>query len=342
LKVVLLADTHYGARSDNDLLCQYQKKFFDKVLYKYIDKFKPEAFIHLGDLVDNRRVVNYKTLTTMREDFLYPMEYFDMEKHWLVGNHDAFYKNTLKLNAVNKFVTTGTVHNKATEVMLGDCKVLMVPWICDENREETFKLINDTDAQYCFGHLELNGFEIRKGSISKHGDDRKLFSKFKSVFSGHFHNRSSGNNIRYIGSAFQFDWSDYNEWKGFSVFDTETGEIKSYRNPFTFFNVLEYDEDNPPPLDAVKDTYVRVYVKNKTSESKLNDYISQINNLGVIEVTIIDNSIQKILLKDDKIVIDEVKVVCDSYIGDLILQDSVKKNVTDMFENIYKVSIDKV
>ena len=37
-------------------------------------------------------------------------------------------------------------------------------------------------------------------------------------------------------------WSDYNNQKGFHVFDTETRELEFIPNPYTIFAKIKYDD----------------------------------------------------------------------------------------------------
>jgi DNA repair exonuclease SbcCD nuclease subunit len=334
MRILVICDTHWGVRSDNALFYNYQKKFIDNVFFRYIDAYKPDAIFHLGDLVDNRRVVNYKTYDTLQNDFLNPMADLDIPQHWLVGNHDAFYKNTLRINAMSKFVAKGDVYDRPKEIMVGDCKILMLPWICDENREESLHFIKNSNARYCFGHLEVDGFEVKRGTLHHGGIDRRDFNNFDSVFSGHFHNRSSGNNIRYLGAAFQFDWSDYNEWKGISILDTDTGHVNYLRNPYTMFNVIEYNENSEEDYSKYKDTYVRLMVKEKNSENKYNDFVSKLSDQGINNLTIIDNTFKKIELTNQEIVVDELESIFYGHIDQLDISN--KKDVIQLFDNIYK------
>jgi len=340
MKLLCVTDTHWGCRNDNPHFYEYQKKFLDKVFFPYIEHIKPDAILHLGDLVDNRRSANYRTYETLDRDFITPMFNTGIEQHWLVGNHDSYWKNTLAINAVDKFVNSGVVHSKPEEAVIGDKKVLFVPWICDDNREESLRLINNSDAQYCFGHLELDGFEVRRGLLHKGGTNRNIFNNFDVVLSGHFHNRSHGNNIRYIGAPFQYDWSDYGEYKGVALLDTETNRISYIKNPFNMFNILEYRDSETYEVEHLKDTYVRIFVKEKESESRFNDLVSRINDIWVIDLTIVDNTYKDITLVDDVVIVDEVKTVFDNYIDSLDLPN--KSDVQDLFESIYKESISSI
>ena len=340
MKVLIISDTHYGVRGDNVAFYDYQKKFMDNVFFRFIKEQKPDAIIHLGDLVDNRRVVNYRTHDRLMDDYLKPMAELDIEHHWLVGNHDSFYKNTLKTNAVDKFTLSGTVHSEAKEINIKGVRCLFVPWICQDNEAETMKLVKSSSAQFCFGHLEIDGFEVRRGSIHKGGSNRSHFAGMDTVFSGHFHNRSHGNNIRYIGSAFQFDWSDYGEYKGMALLETETSRVSYFRNPYNMFNVLNYDENDSsePSLKNLENTYVRLVVKSVKSKSKLDDFISQINDCGPVDLKVIDHTdYNKIVLPDQEVLVDEVKTVCHNYIDALDIP--IKNNIQEMFDNLYRKSI---
>ena len=57
--------------------------------------------------------------------------------------------------------------------------MMLIPWICEENREASWEAINDTDADYCMGHFELNGFDPIPGYTMTHGDDPTPFKNLK-------------------------------------------------------------------------------------------------------------------------------------------------------------------
>ena len=39
-------------------------------------------------------------------------------------------------------------------------------------------MIQETDASIAMGHLEIKGFQMNKGVVSDHGQDKKIFEKF--------------------------------------------------------------------------------------------------------------------------------------------------------------------
>lgn len=339
MKVCLVADTHYGVRKNNIHFYNYQKKFVDNNLVPFLEKVKPDAIVHLGDLVDDRNCINYRTHDHLKNDYLDVMKSFDIPQYWIVGNHDIYYKNTLRTNAVAKFVEHGEIISSPRVINIKGEDMTFIPWICDDNKEETFKLLSTTATRYCFGHLEITGFEVRRGSLCKHGYSRNLFENFKTVFSGHFHNRSVADNIKYIGSCFQIDWSDYGEYRGITLLDTEKDTVKYFKNPYNMFNILEYDEDNIPDLKGIKDTYVRIIVKNKLSESKFNDFISEIEDIGVIKCDTIESDIKsyQILESGEQIAVDDLRKACEDIIDSLDMSNGAE--VKELFNRIYDVSM---
>ena len=50
------------------------------------------------------------------------------------------------------------------------------------------------------------------------------FSKFKKVFSGHYHTRSNDGKIFYMGNPYEMFWTDYEDKRGFVVFEDQPGE----------------------------------------------------------------------------------------------------------------------
>ena len=167
MKIALITDTHWGIRNDNVNFHDNTKKFLEEVFFPYIDKNEVTKIIHLGDLVDRRKYVNFLTAKRLREDFLEPLWDRKLETHIIVGNHDVFYKNTNKVNSLKELVSGNydniNVYIKPTEINLGGVDILLLPWINDENREEALNTINTAKSKVVMGHLELRGFEMFRG-----------------------------------------------------------------------------------------------------------------------------------------------------------------------------------
>src|ERR1035438_8177663 len=180
MKILLIADTHGGARGDNPHFYTYQKKFYDNVLFPYIDMYKPYAFVHLGDIVENRKTMHYRTLKHIREDLIWPLGGMDVKSYWIAGNHDSHFRYNLSINAVREFVDIeqSEIVDSPLGAIIGGKKILMIPWICKENREECVESIQVSQADYCFGHFELKGFQDNNGRYSTYGDDPSYLRHF--------------------------------------------------------------------------------------------------------------------------------------------------------------------
>ena len=72
MKIALLADTHFGIKNDNQTFQKYLNKFFSDVFFPYIDEYNIKTIIHLGDLVDRRKTINFLTLNNLRKSFIQP------------------------------------------------------------------------------------------------------------------------------------------------------------------------------------------------------------------------------------------------------------------------------
>jgi hypothetical protein len=188
----------------------------------------------------------------------------------------------------------------------------MLPWICDENRDVCLHKIKTTPAQIVMGHLELAGFEMYRGSIVSHGDDRNLFDRFDMVLSGHYHHRSSDGTIHYLGSHAEFTWSDYDDRKGFHILDTETRDLTFIENPYIMFYKVWYDDVTPGhepeglDLSYCNGKIVKVIVKNKSDPYKFDMFIDRIEKFGVLEMQIVEDHLN-LSVETDENIIDEAE-----------------------------------
>ena len=152
----------------------------------------------------------------------------------IIGNHDTFFKNTNDVNSPELLLNE--YHNilpfsSPTDYSIDGCKILLMPWICTDNYKECMEAIDESDADICFAHLELNGYQMWKGQDSHEGFDPALFKNFTHVFTGHFHHRHTRGNITYLGNPYQMFWQDYNDVRGFHILDTNAISLEFIENP---------------------------------------------------------------------------------------------------------------
>jgi metallophosphoesterase superfamily enzyme len=99
MKIALITDTHFGARGDHAAFDKHFKKFYEQSFFPTLDQRGIRNVIHLGDMFDRRKYINYLTLNNCREYFFDPLRDRKIKLDVIVGNHDVFYKNTNSINS---------------------------------------------------------------------------------------------------------------------------------------------------------------------------------------------------------------------------------------------------
>lgn len=347
MKIALVTDTHWGIRNDSSIMHDHMKKFIDDVFFPELDRRNISTVVHLGDLVDRRKYINYMTSKRLRDDFLQPLKDKNITMHIIAGNHDTFYKNTNGVNALRELVV-GKYENihvhdmRPIEIFPDGRPILLLPWICDDNKEVTMEAIEMSSAIIAMGHLELNGFEMYRGHVNDHGDDPKIFDKFDLVLSGHYHTRSSSSNIHYLGTPVEYNWSDYGDPKGFHVLDTSTRELTFIQNPYNIFHKMIYDDagktiDEVILVDAEKlrNCYVKIVVKNKTNPYWFDLLVEKIEKCGVADLQVVEDHLNLNLIDDTDIVseAEDTMSIIKNYIGSMVVSD--KKRVESIIQSLY-------
>lgn len=323
-KVAIISDTHWGVRGDSLAFLDMTKRFVDDVFFPTMERESIHTIVHLGDLVDKRKQISYLTASRLRQDFLDKIAHRKTySTHLIAGNHDTYFKNTNSINALTELVDGNypniNVHIGPTEVNLEGEQVLLLPWICDDNREQSFELLNKTRAQICMGHLEIQGFEMYRGSINTHGEQKELFQKFDLTLSGHFHHKSSDSGITYVGSHGEFTWSDYDDPRGFHVLDLKTRELTFHKNPHTMFQKVWYN-DTDKTLDQVLNVdgkqvsgrYLKLIVQKKNNPYWFDMFCEKLDKAGPIGMQIVEDHLN-LNLEDDESIISEAESTLDVF-----------------------------
>jgi|TARA_B110000977_G_scaffold201504_1_gene296471 DNA repair exonuclease SbcCD nuclease subunit len=274
----------------------YQERFYSEVFFPYLIENDIKHILHLGDYYDNRKTINFKALQHNRKIFLEPMRELGITMDIIPGNHDVYYKNTNELNALKElqghYMNEVNLVMKPTVVDYDGMAIALVPWINTQNEKESLEFLANCKADIVGAHLELQGFEMSKGMPCMEGMDRKHFDRFDMVMTGHFHAKSTQNNIHYLGSQMEFFWNDCNDPKHFHVLDTETRELTPVVNPITIYEKIYYDHENMRKFKDLKyldNKFVKVIVTNKGDPYEFERFIDRVQSQKIHELKIAED-----------------------------------------------------
>jgi len=320
MKLAIINDTHHGVRNGSDIFLDYSARFYENTFFPYLLEHGIKKIIHLGDYFEHRKYVNFKVLKHNHKTFISKLEEHDIHMDIILGNHCVYYKNTNELNSLNEILDQYANINVVTEPTVASydsLDMLLLPWMCAANEERSLKAIRDTTAPILAGHLELDGFEMMRGVKATHGMETKPFDKFDLVMSGHYHTKSSRNNIHYLGTQLQLTFADANEQKYFHVLDTETRELTPVENYDTMFHKLVYDENNVPDItETLKNTYVKVIILNKKNLYEFDKWFDKLQRIGPFEIKV-SESFEEYLgdnVEDEGINTADTPTLLNSYI----------------------------
>lgn len=324
MKVAILNDTHCGIRNSSDVFLNNSAEFYDNVFFPYCQEHNIKQIVHLGDVYDHRKFINFRALNHYRKHFLNKIREYGMIMDVIPGNHDTYYKNTNELNSLKELL--GHFMNEIHIIMepkvmeYGSLKMALLPWINGENYDRSINFIKDCKADWLGGHLELSGFEIMRGVTNFHGMDHKLFQKFELVMSGHYHVSSKKDNIWYLGSQMEFFWSDVNDPKYFHVMDTETREVKMIQNPHTMFEKILYDDSKEDytqkDVSFVDNKFVKIVVINRKDLFTFDSFVDKIQNRPIHDLKIAENFEEYLgeNVEDESISLEDTSTLLDSYV----------------------------
>ena len=292
MKVAIITDTHYGARKGSKHIHDYFELFYKNVFFPSLEEHGIDTVIHMGDIFDSRKSIDLQSLEWSKRVIFEPLKKYKV--YAIVGNHDCYYKNTNFVNSPElllKDYPNIKLYSKATEIKVDKLKVLMLPWICSENYQETMDKIGKSKSKVAMGHLELNGFTATRGHKMENGMDVNVFDKFEKVFSGHFHTRSNNGKIFYLGNPYEMFWNDVNDTRGFHIFDTDTLTHTPINNPYKLFYNVYYEDTNYKLFNATeyKNKIVKIIVRKKSKPKDFDKFIDKLYSAGVQDLKIIEN-----------------------------------------------------
>lgn len=344
--VALITDTHFGIKNDSPLFYEYFDLFLDNVFFPTLEQKGIDKIIHLGDVFDRRKYVNFNTLTWARSSFfdrIQDIATMDI----IIGNHDTYFKNTNDINSPNLLL--GDYNNiRIFEDVYEEDNLIYVPWITEDKKKEILEKISKSSANILLGHLEVKGYTMFKGAICDHGLSSDIFYNYDLVLSGHFHSKNDSSNIYYLGCPWDLMFNDVDDVKGFHILDTETTELTFIENPYKLFNKLYYDDSSAKKLQDVlysdkkykslAKTFIKVLIKSKTNPvffDRFCDRLTEANPHSVVyaeQYLEIDSSEEVASLSEDTLSL--LKNSINDY-SDLIPDEDKMKDLEVLLSDLY-------
>jgi DNA repair exonuclease SbcCD nuclease subunit len=295
-----LNDTHFGVKNDVAFMLDYQERFYKDFFFPTLLKLGCTHLLHGGDLFDRRKYINFNTLYRTKKMFFDVAAAQGITIDIIPGNHDTAMKNTNEINSLRELIYGYSNVNIIEEPVVkeyGSKKIMMTPWMCSENFKSSMDFINSNEADILYGHLELAGFEMYAGVMNDHGLDPKLFSKFKRVWSGHFHHQSQRENIHYLGAPMEYTFADCGDRRGFHIYNTETDVLTFQQNPFKLFEKVFYNDELEEEAECLaqdnllryENKIVKLYVTKKKNTEVYEAFVDRLYALNTIDLTIHEN-----------------------------------------------------
>lgn len=339
MKVALITDTHFGARSDSIPFDNFFRKFYMEKFWPEIDERGITTIFHLGDCFDRRKYINFNTLNSCRDYFFNEAKKRNIKVVMIVGNHDTFFKNTNEINSPGLLLNSYdnvVAFSGPIDYSIDGCSILLMPWVCTDNYQECMEALKVSESPVLFGHFEIAGFQMYKGHENDEGFDPALFSKFDLVCSGHFHHRSSNGNITYLGNPYELTWADYDDPRGFHVFNSTDFSLEFIENPYHIFTKIYYDDTKEMDIPDCSNQHIKLIVVNKTDFYKFDQFVDRLYKQNPLELKIIEDlsEFEAEALGNEDVDLEDTMTLLSQYVDNLDT-DADKNRIKTLMKTLY-------
>jgi len=296
MKVGVITDQHFGMRKGSRIFHEYFQKFYEDIFFPTLEREGIKTLIDMGDTFDNRRSIDLWSLEWAKKNYFDRLCDMGITVYTIVGNHTAYYKNSNSVNSIELLLreySNMVLVRDYAEYTIDNTKCLFIGWMNDDNRAKIKRKIKSSKSKVCFGHLELNGYQVYKGFTQEHGasGDKDIFDKFEKVYTGHYHTRSNDGRVYYLGNPYEMFWNDCEDKRGFTIWDSDTLEHEEIDNPHRMFYKIYYNDTPYQTFNAteLKGKIVKVIVDKKSKPKQFEKFIDKINQAGVEDLKVIEN-----------------------------------------------------
>jgi len=258
MKVALIADVHIGRHNISECYAAFDN------LHNILAEQRINVLFLLGDLFDKRTSINGQSLDVLQcaKQFFIDCAKRGVALYYIAGNHDK-----TDLDSEDSYIDiVGDWSTQHLYNYLGDnIKGL------DYYREDKYTSVlseYDSDIDFLVTHIGINGVLNNDGSKHETVITPELFSDYKKVFVGHYHDAQFIEpNIYYIGSFIQHNFGEKYLDKGVTLLDTDTGATVKYHCGGPQYITIECDAVIPNDLIWIHNAKYRIIFNEAPAES---------------------------------------------------------------------------
>lgn len=343
-KILLITDTHVGVRNENENFLKASADFFNYV-FEYCIENNIKNIIHLGDFFDDRRKVSSKLINWVFDNFVTKLKKYDIHCYMIAGNHDIYYRkqntpNILKELFFNSLQIT-VVDEDVLDLNLFGLKLKLVPWLSDSNTDTILNNLQKK-SDIVLGHFNFAGFVFQGNTVADGGIDRTIFKSQNLILSGHYHAKSSQDNIMYLGNPYAITWGETSNIHGIHVINIDSKTKEKYNIEFVEINLnlfrkIQYaNEIEYSNFSGEK--YIRIITDNDTDKYKLQLFKESAIKQGIDNIVILNNlnsSVSTIELKFN-LTSSNLLELLEKYVDENYTADS--KSIFEKIKTIYHES----
>ena len=88
MKIAIITDTHFGVKNDSPIFLEAYLSYFEQQVFPYLLKNNIKTVIHMGDVLDRRKYINFNTLYNVRRRFTEMLIKKGVSVHSIIRNNE--------------------------------------------------------------------------------------------------------------------------------------------------------------------------------------------------------------------------------------------------------------
>ncbi|MFA5025466.1 MAG: metallophosphoesterase [Candidatus Shapirobacteria bacterium] len=264
--LIWIADLHIGLNKDNSVFHQTTLELFDEII-EVCKKNNEDRIVVLGDFFHSRKTISQKSLEIARR-IIKKCADNSIILVLIRGNHDSLSDTTPFPNWLTNLNAYENVIVVEDEPFVLENNFTLVPWNCS---------LKSVKTQFVLGHFAINSFPMNNGYECEESNlNLSNFKKFKRVWSGHFHNPMTKENVTYIGSPFQNNFGDVDSVRGYYLVQNENSKFIEFTKAPKFYKISTEDLDK----SKIPGNFIKLVFEKDYGITKNNEFIEKVEALN--------------------------------------------------------------